>query len=160
MCNVQCIDDFIVPRPSPVASRIPRQPPLPLLPKSEASSRHRPPFMSIHRDYFRPGEEGARPVYKLTFSKQKYYPEDVKMLCRKGSSARVPRAPQQCPRCGVEQGFIAQICYMRGVAGAFTLVVRGLCRYFSLSHTRCLCRAGSARIVTGQFNADLRRRNW
>ncbi|KAI0710772.1 hypothetical protein C8Q76DRAFT_798304 [Earliella scabrosa] len=78
--------------------------------------------MPLHRDYFRPEEPGARPVFKVTAAKQKTYPATVKLMCQKGASERMPQPPTQCPRCAQDTPFFAQICYMPGVAGAYVLV--------------------------------------
>ena len=79
--------------------------------------------MPIHRDYYVPGEEGARPIWHLSYQSEKKYPEDLKTACRKGASSRLPISPDRCPHCDRPTGFWAQLCYMEGVAGAYAFVV-------------------------------------
>ena len=81
--------------------------------------------MAIHRDYFRPGDPGARPITSsdVTGIARKSYPNSLKTACRKGSAARVPSGPTHCPQCYIKTSYLAQLCYMEGVAGAYVLIV-------------------------------------
>ncbi|KAI0705699.1 hypothetical protein C8Q76DRAFT_801432 [Earliella scabrosa] len=80
--------------------------------------------MPIPRDYYRPGDPEARAVWHVSHEKERTYHEDVKTVCRKGASSRLPKAPDVCPRCGRSTGFLGQLCYMQGVAGAYALIGR------------------------------------
>ena len=79
--------------------------------------------MPIPRDYYRPGDPEARAVWHVSHEKERTYHEDVKPVCRKVASSRLPKAPDVCPRCGRSTGFLGQLCYMQGVAGAYALIV-------------------------------------
>ncbi|KAI0706565.1 hypothetical protein C8Q76DRAFT_800974 [Earliella scabrosa] len=78
--------------------------------------------MPLRRDYFRPGEAGARPVWRVNGARERKYPETLKSLCRHGSSNRLPSPPPVCPRCGRKTNFLAQLCFMEGVAGAYVFI--------------------------------------
>ena len=86
--------------------------------------------MPVHRDYFRPGEPGARPITSrdVTGIARKSYPQSLKLACRKGSAARVPPWPSHCPECYIKTSYLAQLCYMEGVAGAYVLIVSDFAR--------------------------------
>ena len=83
----------------------------------------RPDSMPPRRDYFRPGEAGARAVMHVRGQPQDVYPDSVKVLCRKDAASRMPVAPYACPQCGRRTKFFARLCYMIGVAGAYVFVV-------------------------------------
>ena len=47
--------------------------------------------MPLPRDYFRPGDAGARPVWRVTGVRQKQYADSLKLLCRKYMYATLER---------------------------------------------------------------------
>ncbi|KAI0746126.1 hypothetical protein C8Q76DRAFT_688977 [Earliella scabrosa] len=80
--------------------------------------------MPPRRDYFRPGEPGARPITprEVTGVPRKSYSSALKVACRKGSATRVPPWPSHCPQCHMTTSYLAQLCYMEGVAGAYVFI--------------------------------------
>ena len=102
-------------------------------------------------------------MWRVTGVRQKKYADSLKLLCRKGATARLPPSPSCCPRCARKTNFWAQVCFMENVAGAYVFIVSATssCRMGSqYTSRRGITRGRAAIIVIGQSNLALRNHSW